>query len=146
MKGYNDQWIKDRILWAARKNGLPTGITSIYEESKDLPSSLTSRANNAGIPVLAIVGRENRWVILGTDKIIASQDSALIEIRLDDIEKVEWPSEEEAPVKRECDLLLIQDKNGVEHCLWIPPGREFFAIFNILLRLINLRSATDTCG
>jgi hypothetical protein len=138
MKGHDDRWIRERILRAARKNGLPAGITSIYESSTSLPSSLRDNASRTGIPVLTIVAGENRWTVLGTEKIIANEEGTIKEITLDDIKAVHWPGEETRE-KRECDCLVVEDNFGIEHRLWVPPGREFFAVFNILLRLKNLK-------
>jgi hypothetical protein len=139
MKGHDDQWLKDRILWMAQHNGLPTGITSVYEDSTILPSSLRSVANTVGVPVLTIVDRDNRWVVLGTDKMIVNEDGNINEIVLDEIQEVRWPTENEVQVKKECDFLVIRDNVGVKHRLWAPSGKEFYAIYNILLRLTTLR-------
>jgi len=139
MKGHSDLWIKDRILWAAQKNGLPTGMTSFYEDSKCLLPGVRNNANNADIPVLLIAAGENRWTILGTDKIITNEAGTIKEIILDNIKQVRWPSEKDVPVKRDCDFIVIEDYAVVEHRLWVPSGSEFYAIFNILLRLQQLK-------
>jgi hypothetical protein len=143
MKGHNDEWLKDRILWAARKNGLPTGITSVYEDSTSLPLSLRNAANSAGVPVLTIVDRDTRWIVLGTDKIIVNDDGDIREIVLDDIREIRWPIETGVPVKNQCDFIVIRDNVGSEYNLWLPSGTEFYAIFNTLLRLINLRASAS---
>ncbi len=34
MGDIDDAWLKDRILWAARKNGLPVGMTSFVDATR----------------------------------------------------------------------------------------------------------------
>jgi hypothetical protein len=139
MRGHSDEWVENRILWAAKKNGLPTGMTSIYKEADTLPSGLTNYSSRSGIPVLAVVGGENRWTLLGTNKIITNENCDVTELDLDNISDVRMPSEQQVPRKHDCDFLLVEDDGGSVHHVWVPSGREFFAIINIVLMIINLK-------
>lgn len=139
MKDHSDQWIEDRILWAARKNGLPSGMTVLYKEAEGLPPNLVASSGRTGIPVLAFVEGDNRWTVLGTNKIITIDNGVIDEVNLDEIKDVRMPGDEQVPQKSECDFLVIEDTVGITHHIWVPCGREFFALSNILKRLNNLR-------
>jgi hypothetical protein len=139
MKGFSDQWIKDRILWAAKRNSLPMGMTSIYDDSQNLPESLRLHAHLSGIPVLVLVSGEDLWTVLGSQRIVTMEKGHVKTIDLESIADIDMPSEsKQGQKKMECHSLLIDDKSGVKNQVWAPAGREFFAIWNILRRLKNL--------
>ena len=141
-KDYDD-WIEGRIVWKAKHHGIPCARTYLFGElSDDVAEYLLSEmaARDVGRPVLAFVDSLSCWTLLATKKAASQHDDEICECRLDQIEEVRprdyfprFSSEREVlEWKRSWEYLRIMESTGVACDLWVPCGKEAFALWNIL--------------
>jgi hypothetical protein len=127
----DDNWIENRILWKASKNGLPGRHTFAYP---DWPASTIQCAEFycIGKPVLAFIGDNTRWTLLGTQKLLSSYDEKVIVLSLVEMESVSYFTRDLE--KQEMEYLSLTAKGqGDKVIIWAPKGNEYFTLFGILL-------------
>ncbi len=93
--------------------------------------------SDSGVPVLLTVCDASRWTLLGTRRIISCYGGTQPQSDIAEIASVRWPAGKTDAEKRACDSLEIVHNNNTRVNVWIPAGIEFYAYFNILLRLAS---------
>lgn len=130
-----DNWIENRIRFRVAKNNLPGGNT--YEYSR-IPATVFPSINKVveqqriHRPVLAFVDENNqdRWTLLGTEKILSQDSGRLDSARLAKLKKIEAQNPDLS--KNEMQYLRLRTGFLKSCVVWAPPGPEFFALWNIL--------------
>ena len=141
MQLQSDEWIEKLIIQNIRKHGLPGESTRLYDEHDAvIPTELKVYAatNMVGRPVVAFIGDQSRWTLLGTQKIASKDVDTLTEVSLDQIQEIhEFPRG--TPKECGCEYLEVIDRRKRSHIIWGPVGSQFFALWNTLLKLTRLR-------
>jgi hypothetical protein len=141
MQSQSDEWIENQVIQNLRKHGLPGQSTRLYDEHDAvIPTELKDYAasNMVGRPVVAFIGDQSRWTLLGTQKIASKNVDTLTEVLLDQIQEIhEFPRG--MPKECGCEYLEVVDRHKRSHIIWGPVGSQFYALWNTLLKLTRLQ-------
>lgn len=151
-----NEYIAKRIKWKADKYSLPTEFSFFFNElSSDKISSYKQllEGRDIGFPVLFFQATNNRWTILGTQKIVWDDGLKVNDLSLENIEIVTSGSldrhrklgQSNLKVfktndlkKAEMEDLAIYDSDGNLYNLYAWKGSDLFSLWNILLMAIKL--------
>lgn len=149
---HTDEWIINRIRWAAGKHGIPRGNTNYFEACDELAMSeviqIASRYD-CGDVVLMCFDTPLRWTALCTRAALGVVGESQLITRYEEIESIS--SRDYPPtgyqhmsetaigrLKTSWEYLSVADQSGGVRDFWVPPGAEAFAVWNALLMLARL--------
>jgi hypothetical protein len=136
MKSRAPEFVRERIEWRAKKQGMPFKNTGFWSEAPSalkqvLPASITS-------PVVFTMSDRGEATIIGTDEVFVISRQGDVRIQLDQVEEVTSPCVRQGKQKLECDVLEVQVAGGSRHHLPTEKGEACFAFWNILLMLARM--------
>ena len=138
----DDDFITDRILWRASKHGLPAHETFRFSEAPTPLQSVVEQCSLAlpvGNRVLIFGTSPLRWTLLGTRSAISVFDNGTQTCVYSETE--EFSACQPLVTKHEMEFLQVTMRDSTLVKLWGPPGRQFFAMWNIVLGLARLHSS-----
>lgn len=133
----SEEFIEQRILWAAGKHNLPSeNGFSIQEMGEKHAGIELTKFECLGKPIYLFIDDKDNWSVLGTLGITGLNDSVYNDIMYDEIKDLEGFDELKAGCKRKeelNELKVITSKN--ETIFKSKSGGDFFALWNICLML-----------
>jgi hypothetical protein len=137
MKGYDSEFIANRIKWRAKKHHIPTPSTDFWLQApQKVRELLPARFDH---PVLYSDANDGRVTVIGTEEVAVISETFSSRLYLDDIIAISSPNISEGKQKSLFNELSITTPNGVV-ILATENGDGCFAVWNILLMLSRLRS------
>ncbi len=138
-----DDRLEARILYIARRHGLPAGRTHRFADlAPGLQESMRRGGPLSGRPVLAFVDSPARWTLLTTREVVSQDNGRLWRVALLGLSSVGNASEppegltpEEFGIwKGSWEYLRIAGGDGQAGVVWVPPGGQAYALWDILLK------------
>ncbi len=131
----SESYIAERIRWRGDQHNLPKQNTYYWENASE--SLRVFLVCEVGRPVLVSSSADQKSIVLCTKGLIIGNQSDSISINYNQIEDILHPPLSKEMPKSEMDSLKLLLKNGSEEVLKTAKGGEFFALWNILLMLVN---------
>jgi len=140
-----DKFLEERLIWKAKQYNFPTEHAFYYN---DLPSnvqelSLTSiPQEKSGTPVLLFTTLTKQWTLLCTRQIVWGDGQIISSLNYSEIKSArpteldKWNPPEHK--KNEWKEITITDKKNAKIILTANPGKDFFALLNILLMMFRI--------
>lgn len=131
---------KQRVKLASifDRRGSPGQFTRKFEEfARDEQNDLLNQAQLTSdeLPVIASRRSSSQWVLVTTNRTIASDSGSQCVIRHVEIEEVSPPKLRHASDKQQWIELTIHLKRGLRRVIHLEPGPPFMGIWNVLLNL-----------
>jgi hypothetical protein len=120
------------------RRGSPGQFTRKFEEfARDEQNDLLNQAQLASdeLPVIASRFSSRQWVLITTNRTIASDSGSQCVMRHVEIEEVSPPKLSHVPDKQQWRELTIHLNNGVRRVISLESGPPFMGIWNVLLSL-----------
>jgi hypothetical protein len=115
---------------------LPKERTYYWEDASE---SFRARLDcRVGKPVLVSSLSDSEFMVLCTRGLIIGDSRSRISINYNKIVDILGPPLSESTPKAEMENLTLIINSGSEFDLKVPKGADFFAVWNILLMLVNL--------
>ena len=130
------EFVRERIEWRAKKQGMPFKNTAFWGEAPSalkhvLPASFAS-------PVVFSMSDGGEATIIGTDEVFVASKQGGVRVQLDQIKSVTSPCIRQGKQKLDCDALELILAGGSKHRLPTEKGEACFAFWNILLMLARM--------
>jgi hypothetical protein len=136
MKGYDSEFIANRIKWRAKKHHVPSPSTDFWLQApQDILRLLPARFDD---PVLYSQASDGRVTVIGTEEVAVIDEASSSRLYLDDIIDISSPNIAEGKQKSLFNEISITTPHGVV-ILATENGKGCFAVWNILLMLSRLR-------
>jgi hypothetical protein len=144
MKSRTPEYVRGRIEWRAKKQGMPFKNTGFWSGAplalkQVLPASVTS-------PVVFTMSDRGEATIIGTDEVFVISKQGDVRIQLDRVEGVTSPCVRQGKQKSESDTLELLVAGGSRHQLPTEKGKACFAFWNILLMLARMNGKGEPDG
>ena len=146
-----DEFLVNRLIWKAKKYNLPTNYSFFYNElSPDVQKYLNIYVEefDTGQPVLFFTSPSNKWTLVCSRKIICNDNIGVFKISIQDIQELKPPVLGNVSSNKLVDLkeskksewhqITVVDKERNSYILHADKGKDFFALWNILLMAIRL--------
>lgn len=151
---HSEEYIENRIMWRAKRNGLPKKNTHFFNElhpdkRRKFESILESEP--IGTPVLVFRTKNNLWTIFGTQKMVSVSYSSfhsieyaqIVNSTIGDDPFGQFSSKKPTKLslflfrlkKFKQDRILVTEKGGKVITLHGPKGAEIYDMYNIMLML-----------
>jgi hypothetical protein len=139
-----DDWVEDRILWRFRRDGFPRDWAYLFRDidKNRIPASMQPVTNSPviGRPVIALVGDEGFWTLLGTKGLISSKAGVLEKTTIAAVADLSHDLLHESS-KEQAEFLWLKDCDGNLRSFWTGPGEVRGEMASLLLMLIRMRAA-----
>jgi hypothetical protein len=136
MKGYDPDFIENRIKWRAGQHNVPYPRTNFWQHA---PESIRQHLPDSFVrPVLFSQDRQGNSTVIGTEELAVIEDGTAIRVLLDDIIDLSSPNIAEGKQKSHFCQLSVKTTSG-DTLLPTEDGKGCFAVWNILLMLCRLR-------
>lgn len=137
MKGYESEFIANRITWRAKKHHVPSPGTDFWLQAP--PKILQLLPARFDHPVLYSQASDGRLTVIGTEEVAVIDEASSSRLYLDDIIDISSPNIAEGKQKSLFNEISITTPHGVV-ILATENGKGCFAVWNILLMLSRLRT------
>jgi len=127
------------MRWILSKHGLPAMQTHFYADIKaNVPPRMREIAESRliGRPIIALVD-DNRWTLVGTRGIAGIGMGPEVCCAFCEIQNMSVDNATDPDEKEHRETLILNGRDGVMRRVWLPRGKEFYAMCNLLLRWIS---------
>ena len=139
----DDAFLQGRIRWAAKRHGLPSSHAFFVSDQRDSAASLLERIpkdSRIGEAVLIFATAGSDWSVVSSRGVGGELEGRWHEVPFAEIDDLRgFPEENEFPTKhkRQLDTLSVK-AGGRSFQFKASPGEEFFALWNVCLRLVQV--------
>lgn len=136
MKGYEAEFIENRIKWRAGQHHVPYPGTDFWSQAPQRVQRLLPATFER--PVLYSQSSDGRVTVIGTEEVIVLDENSSFRLYLDDIIDISSPNIAGGRQKALFNEISVSIPQGVV-VLATEDGKGCFAVWSILLMLSRLR-------